>query len=69
MKTFDKFATICYSISKTDKWVYWTELLEVYKNDDDYLLIKTKLDNLINILNINENILQLDLESDIWNMV
>ena len=50
-------------------------LLETFKNDDDFNIIKSKMNNLVNKLNSFENkedldqYLNKDLESEIWNEI
>jgi hypothetical protein len=52
VNTLNKFNIMCLTISKNDgKWEYWENLLESHESDNDYVLLKSKLDNFISLLN------------------
>jgi hypothetical protein len=67
-RTIDKFCIICYTFNKTEKgWEYWNELLESHKYDEDYDILKYKIDKTLKILNENEiEIIDLDVENELY---
>jgi len=69
--TKDKYCVICHTINKTDNgWNYWNKLLESYKDDSDYKLLKEKLDKTIKLLNDNESdIINMDVEKELWEII
>lgn len=72
MTTIDKFLDICYLISNDtgDKFDIWWEYLEIYKNDDDYQILKNKITNFLSSLNEDSNKWwDKDIESEIYYMV
>jgi hypothetical protein len=71
MNTLEKFGTICYSMyKKNNKWFYWEKLLESYSNEDDYDILKTKINNFIVLLNEKEDeYLNKDIETEIWDNI
>jgi len=71
MKTIEKFLDLCYLISNDDgKFDIWWEYLDVYKNDEDYIIIESKIKNFLIKLNENtENWMIKDIETEIFNLV
>ena len=72
--TIEKTLSVAYSLTNdtTDgKFIYWDKLLEYFKNDDDYYIIKSKMDNITEKLNTldGDNLkeyLNRDFETDVW---
>jgi hypothetical protein len=65
----NEFASYCYGLSKVnDKWYFFWELLE--KEGEKYILFKNKMLNLLNMLNENDtNLLDMDIENEIWYII
>lgn len=70
-KTIDKFCILCYTFDKSENgWEYWGDLLESYKDDEDYNILKSKMDKTLELLNIKEDdIINLDVEKELYHMV
>jgi hypothetical protein len=70
-RTVDKFCVLCYTFNKSESgWEYWNELLESYKDDEDYFILKSKMDKTLNLLNKNENdIIYLDVEKELYDRI
>lgn len=76
-----KVVSIAYTIKQNDQkngFSYYEELLnDLYSNDPDFLIIKSKLDNLVNLLqeaNLKgdeefKKFESLDFEDEIWHMI
>ena len=70
-QTIEKFGFLTYAFTKeNDKWFFWWELLESYKNDEDYNILKEKITNLYDKLNENDkDWLSKDVEKEIYFMI
>lgn len=70
-RTIDKFCIICYTLNKSENgWEYWNELLESHKNEDDYDILKYKMNKTLELLNENENdIIYLDVEKELYDKI
>jgi len=64
-----EFASLCWGLTKVDdKWDFFWRILE--KEGDKYTIFKTKMSNLIILLNNNDtDILNKDIENEIWDMI
>jgi len=71
MKTKEKFVNMCHLISNDDgRYDYWWDDLEKYKYDEDFNILKTKMENILIILNENDSsILNKDIEDEIWDLI
>ena len=64
-----EFASFCWGLTKVgDKWVFFWKLLE--KRGDKYDIFKKKMSNLLILLNNNDtDILNKDIENEIWDII
>ncbi len=64
-----EFSSLCWGLSKiNNKWDFWWKLLE--KEDEEYKLLKEKMLKLVNLLNNNDKeLLEMDIENEIWNIL
>lgn len=72
MTTKEKFTDLCYLISNdTGKhYDFWWNYLEIYENESDYNILKSKITNFVNHLNENDkDWVSKDIELEIYDMV
>jgi len=64
-----EFTSFCWGLTKVDnEWEYFWKLLE--KDGDKYDIFKNKMSNLIILLNKNDvDILNKDIENEIWDII
>ena len=64
------FASLCWGLSKIDnKWDFWWNLIESVE-DENKKIYREKMEKLLEILNNNDKeLLEMDIEKEIWNML
>jgi hypothetical protein len=72
MNTIDvknKFVDMCIYISNDDggDYDFWWDYLD--NNDENYEILKTKMINLLKLINENKDILKMDIENEIWDLI
>ncbi len=66
----DKFVEMCQMISgDSGEYVFWWDYMDIYEHED-YVILKSKMENLIKLLNENDTLLlNKDIETEIWEMI
>lgn len=75
-KIKEKFEKMCEYINVGENGLFFPYMVEslidelnVFKNDVDYPILKSKMDNLIELVNKDHSLIDKDISEELWDMI
>lgn len=66
----DKFVEMCQLISKDNgEYDFWWGYMDRFNEDEDFLILESKMKNFLSLLNENEDVIKKDIETEVWEMI